>query len=187
MIVSVLDACVLYPPSLRDLFMWLAAAIVYQPRWTEDIHAEWMRNVLKDNPEITAAQLERTRRLMDRVSDESLVTDYEKHISTLALPDPDDRHVLAAAIEAKASVIVTFNLSDFPASTLRRYGIRATHPDKYLAALFDDAPELFLMGVRDHRASLKKPPKDVDDYIETLKINSLKRLAERLGNHRDVI
>ena len=41
MIVTVLDSCVLYPPSLRDLFMWLAAAMVYQPRWTEDIHSEW--------------------------------------------------------------------------------------------------------------------------------------------------
>src|SRR5882724_3796908 len=106
MIVAVLDACVLYPPSLRDLFMWLATAIVYQPRWTEDIHVEWIRNVLKDNPEITPAQLERTRRLMDKVNDECLVSDYEKHISSLTLPDPDDRHVLAAAIEAKASVIV---------------------------------------------------------------------------------
>ena len=148
MIVSVLDSCVLYPPSLRDLFMWLAAAIVYQPRWTQDIHAEWMRNVLQDNPDVTAVQLERTRRLMDRVSDESLVTGYEKHIPTLTLPDPDDRHVLAAAIETKASVIVTFNLSDFTAAVLRRYGIRAMHPDKYLTALFDDAPELFLMGVK---------------------------------------
>jgi predicted nucleic acid-binding protein len=187
MIVAVLDACVLYPPSLRDLFMWLAAAIVYQPRWTEEIHAEWMRNVLKDNLEITPAQLERTRRLMDRVNDESLVADYEKHIPALTLPDPNDRHVLAAAIEARAAVIVTFNLSDFPASVLRRYGIRAMHPDKYLTALFDDAPELFLMGVKDHRASLKRPPKTVEDYIETLRINSLTRLAERLTKHRDSI
>jgi predicted nucleic acid-binding protein len=187
MIVAVLDACVLYPPSLRDLFMWLAAAIVYQPRWTEDIHAEWMRNVLKDNSEITVSQLERTRLLMDRVSEDSLVTGYQKHIPLLTLPDPDDRHVLAAAIEAKASVIVTFNLSDFPASTLRQYGIRALHPDKYLTALFDDAPELFLLGVKDHRASLKKPPKTPDDYIETLKINGLTQLAERLENHRNAL
>lgn len=187
MIVVVLDACVLYPPTLRDLFMWLATTIAYQPRWTEHIHSEWMRNVLKNNPEITAAQLARTRLLMDHVSDESLVTGYEKHIPALTLPDPDDRHVLAAAIEAKASVIVTFNLSDFPVSVLKPYGVRAMHPDNYLVALFDDAPELFLLGVKDHRASLKRPPKTADEYFETLTGNGLKNLAIRLAGHRDKI
>jgi predicted nucleic acid-binding protein len=187
MIVSVLDACVLYPPALRDLFMWLATAIVYQPRWTADIHAEWIRNVLADNPQITAAQLERTRELMDAINEECLVTGYEKHLSSLTLPDPDDRHVLAAAIEAKASVIVTFNLSDFPASALKPYGVRALHPDRYLAALFEDAPELFLLGVRDHRASLKRPPKTVDEYLETLKTNGLRQLALRLEGQKDSI
>jgi predicted nucleic acid-binding protein len=187
MIVVVLDACVLYPPALRDLFMWLAAAIVYQPRWTEDIHAEWMRNVLKNRPEVLPAQLERTRLLMDRVNEDGLVTGHEKHISALLLPDPDDRHVLAAAIEAKASVIVTFNLSDFPASVLKEYGVRALHPDKYLTALLEDVPELFLMGLKDHRASLKRPPKSVDEYIETLKTNGLPGLAESLAGHRHSI
>jgi len=187
MIVVVLDACVLYPPALRDLFMWLAAAIAYQPRWTEDIHAEWIRNVLKNKPGVTPAQLERTRLLMDRVSEDCLVTGYEKHIPTLTLPGPDDRHVLAAAIEAKSSVIVTFNLSDFPASVLRQFGVRAMHPDKYLTALLEDVPDLFLMGLKDHRASLRNPPKAVEEYLETLRINGLNRLAERLENHRSSI
>src|SRR5262249_50656252 len=111
----------------------------------------------------------------------------EKHIPTLTLPDPDDRHVLAAAIEAKASVIVTFNLSDFPASALKAHPVRAIHPDKYLVALLDDAQELFLMGVRDHRASLKRPPKTVDEYLETLKVNGLPKIAARLADHRDEI
>lgn len=167
--------------------MWLAAGIVYQPRWTEEIHAEWIRSVLVDNPNVTREQLQRTRRLMDQVNDESLVTGYEAHIPALILPDPNDRHVLAAAIEAKAPVIVTFNLSDFPVSALRGYGVRALHPDDYLIALLDDAPELFLMSVRDHRASLKRPPKTVEDYIETLKANHLPKLASRLMEHREDI
>ena len=146
-----------------------------------------MRNVLNDNPDVTAAQLERTRGLMDRVSEDSLVTGYERHIPELTLPDPNDRHVLAAAIEAKAQVIVTFNLSDFPYSVLRRYGVRAIHPDNYLTALIEEAPELFLMGVKDQRASLKRPPKSIEDYIGTLKANGLVKLALRLELHREVI
>lgn len=184
MLVAVLDACVLYPPSLRDLFMWLAAGIVFQPRWTEEIHAEWTRNVLKDNPNITPEQLKRTRQLMDQVNDESLVTGYEARIPTLTLPDPNDRHVLAAAIEAKAAVIVTFNLTDFPVAVLRAYGVRAIHPDEYLLTLLDDVPDLFLLAIRNHRASLKHPPKTVEDYIETLKTNRLHKLAERLASLR---
>jgi hypothetical protein len=78
MTVAVLDACVLYPPSLRDLLMWLAVGRIFQPRWTNDIHDEWIRNVLVDNPEIQHKQLERTRLLMDSIRDENLVTGYEK-------------------------------------------------------------------------------------------------------------
>ncbi len=183
LLVAVLDACVLYPPSLRDLFMRLASALVYQPRWTEDIHEEWMRNVLKDRPQFTRVQLERTRRLMDGISDESLVTGYEARIPTLTLPDPDDRHVLAAALTAEAAVIVTFNHSDFPKSALAPFGIQAMHPDKYLSALFEDAPDLFLMAIREHRAALTRPPKTAEAYLETLRANRLTLLATELAEH----
>lgn len=183
MTVVVLDACILYPPALRDLFMWLAAGIVFHPRWTEEIHAEWIRNVLEDNPEIAPEQLERTRRLMDAIHEESIVTDYEKHTPTLILPDKDDRHVLAAAIEAKAAIIVTFNLADFPAATLKEYDICALHPDKYLVSLFDEAPELFLAALKNHRASLKRPPKDVEEYLQTLKGHGLTNLALLLEDY----
>jgi hypothetical protein len=125
---AILDACVLYPPALRDLLMWLATVSAFAPRWTEQIHDEWIRNVLKDNPEIPHAQLARTRRLMDAVNPASVVSGYEEYIPTLHLPDPDDRHVLAAAIQAGAPHIVTFNLSDFPDTALTPYGVRAVHP-----------------------------------------------------------
>ena len=187
LLVAVLDACVLYPPSLRDLFMRLASALVYQPRWTEDIHKEWMRNVLKNRPQLTRAQLERTRRLMDGISDQSLVTDYETRISMLTLPDPDDRHVLAAALTAEAAVIVTFNLFDFPKSALAPLGVQAMHPDEYLTALFEDVPELFLMAVREHRAALTRPPKTAEAYLETLRVNHLAQLATTLAEHLEEI
>jgi hypothetical protein len=66
-VIALLDANVLFPPCLRDLLMWLAVVLAYKPRWTEEIPAEWMRNVLQDRPEVTPAQLERTRRLMEQV------------------------------------------------------------------------------------------------------------------------
>jgi hypothetical protein len=59
------DACVLYPAPLRDLLMWLALTDLFRARWTNAIHEEWMRNVLKNRPDLTRAQLERTRDLMN--------------------------------------------------------------------------------------------------------------------------
>jgi len=184
MTVALLDACVLYPPSLRDLLMRLAADEAYYPRWPSEIQSEWVRNVLANKPATSETQLERTRRLMEQVDPDCLVTGYEPHISTLLLPDPNDRHVLAAAIESDAAVIVTYNLSDFPDTALQAYGIRAAHPDLFLSALFDDQSDLFLHVVQKHRASLKNPPKSVEDYITTLRINRLHDIALRLETCR---
>jgi PIN domain len=64
-----------------------------------------------------------------------LVTGYEDLIPALDLPDPDDRHVLAAAIRGRADVIVTCNLADFQADQLAHYGIEARHPDDFLLSL----------------------------------------------------
>src|SRR5579871_3108956 len=125
---AILDSCVLYPAPLRDFFMRLAVQL-YQPKWTETIHEEWIRNVLADRPDLTRAQLTRTRELMDRHGGACLVTGYEALFPTLSLPDPDDRHVLAAAITAQAPLIVTFNLPDFPAPILAARHVRAMHPD----------------------------------------------------------
>lgn len=185
--IAVLDACILYPPSLRDLLMWLASVRIYAPRLTEEIHAEWIRNVLADHPEVTPAQLDRTRRLMNQVTPEGVVSGYETHIPTLSLPDRNDRHLLAAAIEAGAAVIVTFNLSDFPEAALEAYGIVPLHPDIFLSALFDDAPEPFLRAVQRHRASLHNPPKDAEAYIQTLRVTGLKELALRIEAYFSVI
>jgi predicted nucleic acid-binding protein len=185
--VALLDANVLYPPGLRDLFLWLAAGGVYRPRWTETIHDEWMRSVLRDRPDLTRTELERTRALMDQVDPQSLVTGYQAHIPTLHLPDADDRHVLAAAIAAKATVIVTFNLSDFPAPALAPFGVQALHPDTFVCSLFDAAPSPFLAAVALHRASLRRPPKTSEEYVATLRQNGLPQIADRLERCLDAL
>ena len=139
------------------------------------------------DPDVTPAQLDRTRRLMSQAVPKGLVSGYEARIPALSLPDANDRHVLAAAIEAGAAVIVTFNLSDFPAATLEAYGIEPLHPDVFLSALFDAETALFLRGVQQHRASLHNPPKTAEDYIQTLRATGLKRLALRVEDHLAII
>ena len=125
---AIYDACVLYPAPLRDFLMWLGLSGRFRARWSEQIHKEWKRNLLKNRPDLTREQLDRTSALMDRAIPDGLVVGYEALIPGLALPDPDDRHVLAAAIRCNASVIVTFNQKDFPDDILAPFGIEAQHP-----------------------------------------------------------
>jgi hypothetical protein len=73
---------------------------------------------------------------MDRAVPDCLVTGYEPLIEGLTLPDPNDRHILAAAIRCGAQIIVTLNLKDFPADVLDPYGVEAMHPDEFLEYQF---------------------------------------------------
>ena len=90
---AVYDACVLYPAPLRDLLMRLAVTDLFRAKWTEAIQDEWTRSVLRDRPDLSADQLQRTRTLMNDNVRDCLVTGYEELIPALHLPDPDDRHV----------------------------------------------------------------------------------------------
>ena len=164
----VYDACVLYPAPLRDLLMHLALSDLYRARWSDTIHDEWTRNVLTNRPDLTQDQLNRTRHLMNAHVRDSLVTGFEYLIPSINLPDPDDRHVAAAAIHSGASLIVTFNLKDFPAEALKPYNLAAQHPDDFIVDLLDLHPAGVLEAAACHRRSLKNPPKTADEYLDTL-------------------
>lgn len=131
----VLDACVLYPARLRDLLMHLGITGLYQPKWSRCIHDEWCRNLRENRPDIQPVTLNRTVELMNMALPDANITGYKHLIAGLTLPDPDDCHVLAAAIRAKAEVIVTLNLRDFPPGILASFDIEALHPDDFISAL----------------------------------------------------
>lgn len=164
---ALFDACVLYPASLRDILLRLACTGLFRARWSERIHDEWMRGVLRTRPEL-ASKLPRTRELMDLAVPDCLVVGWEGVEEALVLPDPDDRHVLAAAIVGRADVIVTFNLKHFPLVALDAFGIEAQHPDVFIRHVLDLDADVALPAVRDHRASLRSPPQTVDEYFGTL-------------------
>jgi hypothetical protein len=184
---AILDACVLYPAPLRDLLLWLALSGLYRPRWTEMIHEEWMRSLLEQRPELSRARLERTRELMDKAVPDCLVTGYEILIDGLALPDPDDRHVLAAAMHGGAETIVTYNLADFPPDTLAGQGLQAQHPDEFIAGLLDANAAAVCSAAKRQRETLKNPPKSVDEYLTTLAALSLPRTVLALTAFKDLL
>lgn len=170
--VALLDACVLYPAPLRDLLMRLAVTGLFRARWSERIHEEWMRGVLRERPEL-ADRLPRTCQRMNDAVPDALVSDYEGIAEGLSLPDPDDRHVLAAAIVGRADVVVTFNLKDFPAGVLRLYGIEAQHPDIFVRHTLSLDPPMALSAIRAQRQALKNPPQTVSEFLDTLRRQQL--------------
>lgn len=178
----VYDACALYPAPLRDLLMQLALADIFRARWTERIHEEWIRSVLADRTDLSRAQLEHTRDLMNASVRDALVDGFEEIIPGLSLPDDEDRHVLAAAIRCHADLIVTFNLKDFPESALDPHGIEAVHPDDFVANELDLFQPAVCEAVKVVRARLKNPPRSVEEYLATLERQGL---AETVANLRE--
>jgi hypothetical protein len=151
------------------------------------IHNEWQRNLLKNRPDLTAAQLQRTAELMDLAIPDACVSGYEELMKALVLPDTGDRHVQAAAIRCNASVIVTFNQKDFPAAALAPYGIEAQHPDEFVGNLFDLDPAAVVTAAQRQRKQLKLPPMDVTTFLDLLLRQGLVQSVKSLKDFRAML
>lgn len=184
---ALFDACALHPALLRDLLLQVATTGLFRARWSAAIHDEWIASVLEQKPHLKREQLERTRQLMDAHSQDCVVTRFESLIPGLTLPDPDDRHVLAAAIRGRVDVVVSFNVKDFPAAALAPYDIEVQHPDDFLGYLCDLHPEAICVSARVCRARLKHPPFSVDEYLGGLAKLQLPQTVAFLGEKRGLI
>jgi hypothetical protein len=174
------DACVLYPAPLRDLLVRLANTGVVRARWSDAILDECFRNILEQRPDLKPEALQRTRELMTRAVPDCMVTGFEELIDGLVLPDPNDRHVLAAAIRAGAQAIVTFNLVDFPAERLQPYNIDAKHPDDFVIDTIDLSPGRVATVIAEQAAALKNPPRSTAELLDTLRDQGLVRSVAKL-------
>lgn len=185
---AILDACVLYPASLRDLLLSLARDGLYHARWSEEIETEWVRNLLLKRPELDADRLRRTCALMAQAVPDCLVTGWQGVVGGLPdLPDPDDGHVLAAAICGHADAIVTFNLDDFPAAVLAPFGVEAQHPDDFLLNQLDLNPIAALKTIKAMRARWRKPPVAALELAVSLERLGLPMTAARLREVAELI
>jgi predicted nucleic acid-binding protein len=165
--VAVLDACVLFPASLRDTLLRVAAAGLYQLQWTDDILEEVRRNLVAKR-EITEKQ---AKGLVDTIKEyfpEARVTqDYNSLIETMT-NDPKDRHVLAAAVASGSQTIVTFNLHDFPAQALTPFGIEVQMPDDFLTTFAQFDLQQMIDIVEQQAQDLRNPSKTVPNLLDTL-------------------
>jgi len=175
--VVVYDANVLYPSTLRDVLIRIAQTGLVQAKWTDDILDEVFRNIKANRPDLDPAKLDRTRELMNGALRACMVTGYTRLVDAVELPDSSDRHVVAAAIRARAQLIVTFNLKHFPADELATWDVEAKHPDDFLIDQFH------LDAIKVHHAvqavadSWSNPPGTPDDVLDSLERSGLPQTA----------
>lgn len=135
-----LDACVLVPTLTRALMMRLADKGAIDPVWSPQILAEWQHAAQRSGP-IEALAVTGEIAVMNARHPTANVTPNPSLIASLFLPDPNDTHVLAAAVTDRVADIVTFNIRDFPTRTLAAYGIHRYHPDTILLQCLSPALE----------------------------------------------
>lgn len=177
----------LYPAPLRDLLVELAATGLFRARWTSQIHDEWTRNLLRNRPELDPGKLALTARLMNEAVPDALVTGYEDRIAGLVLPDPDDRHVLAAAVHAGCDAIITLNLKDFPSAYLQTLDVEVLHPDDFILRQFGVDELRVLNAARNCRRRLRNPPKSAFEYLQRLDAQGLSRTVSHLRAYEETI
>ena len=176
-LVAVYDANVLYPSALRDFLIRVAIEDLVQARWSDRILDEVFRNIAINRPDLDRQRLLRTRQRMCAAVLDSLVSGFDDLEPAILLPDPDDRHVVAAAIRAGAGVIVTFNLRDFPDMEIARHGLVAMHPDLFALELLARNPTTVLDVVASQAADLKHPPHTALDVVGALERCGLSRFG----------
>lgn len=183
-----LDANVLYPAPLRDILIELAVSDLFQARWSLFILDEVKRNILKNRPDLDEDRIDRTIELMNAHTRDCITEVPDELISSIeSLPDKDDRHVVAGALISRSHAIVTWNLRDFPMTSLDKYRLEPIDPDTFLEAQFDLDNGRFLECISRVRKRLKYPQKTVDEYLSTLMQQRLVKTATKLKQYKALI
>ncbi len=174
-----IDACVLYPTVMREIVLNVAAKGLFAPFWSARILEEWA---------LAAARLGASGQAVAR--GEIAVLRAQRPLAEIApdpeiearlwLPDSNDIHVLAAAISAKADIILTLNLRDFPAPILAEHQLTARHPDALLRDLLDQAPQAVSAAVEDVRQTAERLSGESQPVRKLLKKARLPRLGKAL-------
>jgi hypothetical protein len=167
--------------------MEMAAMGLFRAKWTDAIHEEWISNLLINRPDLSRQKLERTKELMNEAVADCLVVGYESLSDKLELPDPGDRHILAAAIHCNADAIITFNLNDFPLEALAKYHIEPQHPDEFMFHQFGLNEATVLNAARRCRSRLRSPPLSTEEYLLALERCGLPQSVDHLRDYAEIL
>lgn len=161
-----LDSCVLYPMYLRDTLLRMAEVELYRVHWSQEILDAATRNLVEAG-RMTSDRAVRLQKMIENAFPEAMV-EVPSELVEVMTNHSGDRHVLAAAVVSRASVIVTYNLKHFPNAALEPWGVEAQHPDVFLTHLFDLSPDLVTDVVRQQAEDLQRPPLTVETLLDIL-------------------
>lgn len=182
---AIIDACVLVSPLRRNTLLSLAEVELFRPRWSKRILEETQKGIM----EHTNSQEEsvRQRGNIEVAFPDATVTDFERIEAGLSLPDPNDTHVLAAAIAISASVIVTDNLRDFPKESLSPHNVEAISADAFIADTIELSPIIAMDALKRMRNRFKKPEMDASEFIGAINSNGMLEVAAVIEDHRKLL
>lgn len=130
-----LDANVIYSITLTDVLLTLADHDLFLPLWTPNVLQEAQEAASRTLPDAAQQAFRKRLIMMDQAFPESSIHVEESEWSQFDLPDPDDRHVLAAAAQGQANALATRNIKDFPQKLLDSCSIQVITPDDLLCVL----------------------------------------------------
>jgi len=189
-VLVVLDACVLYPPSLRDLLLTLAALDAIDVRWSEEILDELVRNIVADHPDIDPDRFEQHTIAAMREHFPKALVPVDADLVARLDNHPKDRHVAAVAVTADASAIVTLNVKDFESQPLTEAGVEVLTPGAVVDRLVAEVPEVMTYAIREIADRLRSPPMTPEQLISLLArhpsmAEPMARVAEVMANQTD--
>ena len=176
-----LDACVLYPTVMREMLIGVAKAGLYQPQWSARILEEWARATVKIGPRaesIARGEIAVLRALWPN----SEIPASKGLEARLWLPDPNDVHVLAAAIAGSSDVIVTMNAQDFPQNILQEEGLIRRDPDGFLLDMLARDPDAVVKVGGEVQSQAQILSEQEQPIRKLLKKARLPRLGKALEN-----
>lgn len=174
----VLDTCVLYPVDIRDLLLWFAYFELYTPKWSYNIFRELKKVMVQKG--MTIEQAERQIKRINDAFPDAMVINYQTLIKILKLPDPDDRHVLAAAIKSRADLIVTNNVRHFSKDYLKEFDLEVKKPDDFLTDIIDLNTETAKQAFSTMVSHRTNPELDELEMLDILRRRGLKNTADYL-------
>lgn len=177
-----LDACVLVPIALADTLLRLAEADLYRPLWSERVLNEMVDAIEAVHPGLGAGAARARANAMEAAFEDACVTGWQPLESGIVLPDPDDRHVVAAALRGRADMIVTANLRDFPEESLADMGLEAQHPDDFLLNQLDLEPDRTIASLHGQAVAMKRPAMSTSALLEHLARCGVPRFASEAAH-----
>lgn len=173
MFAVILDTCVLWPSLQRDFVLSLAVEGLYRPLWSsailEELEEHEARKLVKrgSSPQQATAAAQHLVTSMSEAFDDACVVGWEALDGTYRLPDPDDEHLVAAAVIGGAGAIVTHNLRDLPASLVPEH-IQVRTPADFVAETVEISPEAALRAVVAISERHRNPPRDVETLLDKI-------------------